>query len=358
MSAFIASIATLDDLHRRVQEALPLRVHPRDVERALAALAATEDLWEAARRSRAPLRVVAAVWAELAEAGLLAASDGSLRLTEHGRRWLRELGIAPGVEHTCPTCEGRSVVDFALAEEARERFRALAEDRPAALQQFDQGFVSVETTLARVSSAQQWGDIDGRDVFVLGDDDLVSLAVALAGRPRRVLAVDIDERLVEFIAEAAAREKLPVEAAVYDLREPLPEAWTRAFDTFFCDPTESLRGLTATLGRGLLALRGPGAAGYFGQTHVESSLEKWARVQRFLLDHAAVVTSLVDEFNQYENWEYVREMRAWAWLPDPQPPAHRWYRSAWYRFELLEIPDVPNESLTGNIFDDEEAATT
>ena len=195
-------------------------------------------------------------------------------------------------------------------------------------------------------------------MFVLGDDDLVSLAVALAGRPRRVVAVDIDERLVDFIAETAAQENLPVEAAVYDLRQPLPEDWVRAFDTFFCDPTESLRGLEATLGRGLLALRGAGGAGYFGQTHVESSLEKWSRVQRFLLDHGAVVTSLIDEFNQYENWDYVRETRGWAWLPDPRPPAHRWYRSAWYRFELLALPDVPNEALEGNIFDDEEAATT
>lgn len=342
----------------RVRHRLPIPVTRPDAERALAALQTTEDPWEALRLSRAPIRFVCALWQELIREGLLRPEDGRLRLADSARAWIRALGIPPAQEFACPRCGGRGV-DLEWLGEVARRFREIARHRPTALQPFDQGYVTEETALARVAFALERGDVEGKEILVVGDDDLVSIALTLAARPLRVVALDVDERIVRFIREVAGAEGLlQLEAHVYDVRDPLPEAWVGGFDTFFTDPTESLQGFRTFVNRGLLALRGAGSAGYFGLTRGESSLVKWARIQRMLLRHNAVLTDIRDGFNVYQNWDYVETMRAWQWLPVRTRPAHLWYRSALFRIELLSPPKLANRPVRGQLFEDEEAATT
>lgn len=347
----------LQQLYERVRASCQVPATVRDVERVVAALLATDDVWEAVRLSSAPMRFVCTVWEQMD--GLLHAADGKIALTEHGRQLAEAAHLAPARDARCDQCEGRGIDYRKLVGEIADRFAAICRNRPRALQEYDQGYVTETTTLARIALAWQRGDLEGKDIIVLGDDDLMSIAAALTGAPRRVLALDIDERIVDFINEVAAREGLRNLTAVrHDLRQPMPADWHRSFDTFLCDPTESFVGFKAFIERGMICLRGVGSAGYFGLTHVESSLDKWARIQRFLLDCGAVITELRDGFNAYVNWDYVQTMRSWQWLPTKATPTTPWYTSALYRIELLRVPEVSNEPLEGNIFDDEEVATT
>jgi predicted methyltransferase len=341
-----------------VRSDAPIPFTPRDAERALAALLATESMWEAVRLSRVPMRFLCAFWSRLQERGLLTVRGSRLFLTEAGRELASHLGVAPAWDGSCSLCEGRGVDPSRLSEEVVERFREVSRSRPEALQVYDQGYVTEETTLARVAFAMARGDLVGKEIIVIGDDDLVSVAAALTGAPSRVLAVDIDDRLIRFIREVARAEGLTMlEASRYDIRDPLPPEWQGRFDTFLCDPTESFSGFRAFLARGLLALRGVGSAGYFGLTHAESSLGKWAQIQRFLLESGAVITDVREDFNSYVTWGYVETMRAWSWLPARVPPDRLWYFSSLYRIELLRPPSVENQCFEGNIFEDEEAAT-
>lgn len=349
----------LTEILDSVRSDAPIPFTPRDAERALAALLATEEMWEAIRLSRVPMRFLCAFWNRLAERGLLAVVDSRLHLTEAGRAFANNLGVTPAQDVSCGACEGRGVDLSNLPGEVIEWFREVSRGRPEALQMYDQGYVTEETTLARVAFALARGDLAGKEIIVIGDDDLVSVAAALTGAPTRVLAVDIDERLIRFIREVARAEGLlSLEAARYDIRDPLPAEWLGKFDTFLCDPTESFSGFCAFIARGLLALRGVGCAGYFGLTHAESSLQKWAQIQRFLLESGAVLTDVRADFNSYVTWGYVESMRAWSWLPVRVRPDRPWYFSTLYRIELLRSPDVENGRLEGNIFEDEEAATT
>ncbi|GGM95286.1 N(4)-bis(aminopropyl)spermidine synthase [Thermus composti] len=342
-----------EDLVQTLQETTGLPVSRRDVERALGALKATEDLWENIRLSRVPLRVLVELWRVLQEKGLLRVEEG-LALTEAGRALAQEAPL-PG-EAFCPACEGRGVLGARLPGRARERFLAWTQRRPPAIQDYDQGYVTPESTLARVALAWAWGDLEAKEILVLGDDDLTGLAAALTGLPKRVVVLDADPRIVRFLEEAARAEGLPLEAHVHDLREPLPETWVHAFHTFFTDPVEGPLGLQAFVGRGLLALKGEGCAGYVGLTHVEASLAKWAQFQRFLLENQAVITELRDGFHLYENWDYIPSMRAWPWLPVKRLPEKPWYTSALIRLELLGTPSLPNEPIQGDL-QDEEATT-
>lgn len=349
----------LIELLEAARKDAPIPFSPRDGERALAAILATDDLWEAVRLSHGPMRFLCAFLNRLVEKGLLEASDGSLRLTEEGRDFVLALGIAPAREAICDACEGRGVDFRKLFCETLERFFAICRNRPDAIQDYDQGYVTEATTLARITFAWQRGDIEGKEIIVLGDDDLMSIAAGLTGAPKSVLALDIDDRLIRFINEVADIEGLTnLKAVQHDLREPMPDEWLGGFDTFLCDPTESFVGFKAFVERGLLCLKGAGSAGYFGLTHIESSLEKWARIQQFLLDNGAVITDLYDDFNGYVNWGYIKEMRSWDWLPTKVVPQKVWYYSAFHRIELLRKPKLENKRLEGNIFEDEEAATT
>lgn len=330
----------------------------RDVERALAALRMTADTWEAIRLSHVPLRLLAGIWRRLISDGYLDTSNGSLELTAAGQELVSNLGVAPAREAHCRFCDGRGTDRYALPMDAAQRFGVICHDRPAPVHDYDQAYVTQATTLARVTFAWQRGDLEGRQILLLGDDDLVGVAAALTGLPARVVVAEIDERLIEFINHVARSKGLNMlEAVHYDLRNPLPDTWLRAFDTFFTDPTESLPGMKVTLERGLLSLRGRGSAGYFGLTHVESSPAKWAHIQSFLLERSTVVTDIRDDFSAYVNWGYMQEMRSWSWLPTDHLPKQPWYYSALNRIEALRKPIITNRRLTRDIYHDDESAT-
>jgi len=331
----------------------------RDGERILAAILSSEDIWRVIDLSDVPMMALCEAIRAMQDAGWVEFTESRIRLTDPGRKLVQESGIAPALELRCGRCGGRGLELGPVAKIA-DRFKEIAKSRPEAIQTYDQGYVTEESTLYRVAFMWARGDLAGKELLVLGDDDLVSLACALTGTPRRVVMLDIDERIVQFVRDVARAEGLEVEALRHDLREPLPEGLVSAFDTFFCDPTESLRGFLAFAGRGISALKGPGAAGYMGLTRREASLSKWRTIQRELLERGAVLTDLRDDFHDYVNWPYIETMRAWGHLPVKRVPGRDepWYRSALIRIELVEPPRVENVHLEGDIFTDPEAATT
>ncbi len=349
----------LAHLAQKVTERTGIPLTPRDGERILAALLASEDIWRIVELSRIPILAVCAGLRVLEEAGWVEGRHGLLRLTPAGERACRELRLAPAQELACPRCAGRGV-EASLLREVAERFGRIAAGRPEARQEYDQGYVTEETTIARIGFMLAHGDLAGKDLLVLGDDDLVSLAAALTGLPRRVAVLDADPRIPSFIAAAAKAEGLAIETYVHDLRLPLPPHLQRVFDTFFCDPTESLRGFLVFAGRGIAALRGPGGAGYLGLTHAEASLAKWRAIQGELLRWGAVLTELRDAFHRYANWPYVETMRSWPHLPVKRRPGllEPWYRSALLRIELVTAAAVDLGPVEGDIFEDDEAGTT
>jgi len=348
----------LGTLAGQVRQVTGLAASMRDMERILAALLASEDIWRIVELAGVPLLVVCAGLHCLAEAGWVETTGSAVRLTQDGEEGCARLRIAPARALACPRCGGRGV-ELGLLRELEAEFHRLVAGRPEASQEFDQGYVTEETTIARVAAMWAKGDLEGKDLLILGDDDLVSLAAALSGLPRRVAVLDADTRITSFITAAADRAGLSVAVHEHDLRRPLPSALRSRFDTFLCDPTESLQGFLLFAGRGLSALRGPGGAGYLGLTHAEASLAKWRAIQRQLLEWGTVITDLHDRFHSYVNWPYVEMMRAWERLPVRRAPGRLepWYRSALLRIELVAEAEVELGPVAGDIFIDHEAAT-
>lgn len=349
----------LQGFAERAASSSRIPVTARDAERLLSAALSSQDIWHILDLSDVPLMAACELMRELHRNGWLEWDEGRVWLTPHGIERCQSLGITPVLELRCRCCQGSGVELGPLADIA-DAFSEMATHRPEALQAYDQGYVNEGSTLCRAAFMWSKGDLAGRDIVVLGDDDLLSLAIALTGAPRRVLALDIDDRIVGFLRQAARERGLALEALQHNLRYPLPEALRGAFDAFVCDPTESLRGFLAFAWRGMSALRGVSSAGYLGLTRREASLTKWRHIQEALLGSGAVITDLRDDFHAYVNWSYFEKMLAWERLPTKRVPEAQeiWYRSALIRLELLETPRYPEQEFEGDLFDDAEAATT
>lgn len=346
------------DLYERVRQKTPVPITERDLERVLVGLLQAESLWDLAGLCDVPLAALPPLLEELQQSGLLERRGDRLTLTPSGKQFIQEQGWTPPAENRCPRCRGRGI---SLEEHPYrgllESFTEITRERPAPRRDFDQGYVTPETTIARVALMRRRGDLDGKRLLVLGDDDLMGLAAALVGTAKRITVLEVDPDLVAFIRGTAERLGLELDVREHDLRDPLPQDLLQAFDTFATDPVESYDGCRLFLGRGLSGLAGVGGAGYFGLTRHEASLAKWHKLQAWILEQGAVITDGLDRFNEYVNWPYWEEMRASRWLGVEAAPQKIWYRSTLFRLELVEPKAYPNEPFAGS-FEDPELATT
>ncbi len=274
------------------------------------------------------------------ERGWIRLEGGQVVLTEQGQALVREWG-AFTEDVRCPHCRGTGYQWGPRLEEAFQKYLEITRSRPSAAAQYDQGFISPEGVMQRVAFLYERGDLLGSYIFVVGDDDLLSLAAALTGLPKGITVIDIDERLIRFINEWAQREGLPVEARVVDVQHALPQDLQGRFDVFVTDPVETLPGIELFLSRGVSALKGEGGVGYFGLTTLEASRKKWYRIQRMLHEMGFVITDIRRQFNVYPQLEgnffsyqeqlpIVRELGV--------PIDHDWYKSSFYRIEAVEPP--------------------
>ncbi|MGI9951222.1 bis-aminopropyl spermidine synthase family protein [Moorellaceae bacterium AZ2] len=346
-----------EEIAHEVQEQTGIQVSGKDVEAVISSLLVTSHFWEAVQRARLPFNVVAAATDLLQRRGWVQfADDGSITFTAAGKDMAARQGIKARRDFNCPACLGRGVTWQGLQGVYR-RFVEITDRRPQPIKEYDQGFVTAETTVSRVALMADRGDLEGKRLLVLGDDDLVSLAAGLSGMPEEVVVLEIDDRLIDFINEVARENNLRVTACRYDFRQKLPGEYVGSFHTFATDPPETIEALEVCLGRGLLSLRGEGCAGYFGLTHAESSLRKWNELQQLLVGKFKVtITDIIDDFNHYVNWEYLLPSLKKS-LPFLRvPPRTNWYRSAMYRIQTLgTVEGLKNEAADCELYVDREA---
>jgi len=259
---------------------------------------------EVGRLAELPVPIVAAVCNELRKRGVVDRAR-PVRLTPAGRAGLALPAAGqPPVSGECPGCGGTGVaIPAGLATLAGELELAAA-GMPAAKLELDQTHCTVDTKLRRVLRMHEAGALAGQRVIVLGDDDLISLAIAAfaalpaaAARPRRLAVVDCDPDLLGYL-RAQAAGGVPVELIDHDLRQPLPAGLAGAFDVACTDPPYTVAGAELFLSRAVSALAaGPGSHVFFsfGARRPEVTLH----VQRLIADLGLTVRSLVPGFNSY-----------------------------------------------------------
>ncbi|WP_347242878.1 bis-aminopropyl spermidine synthase family protein [Thermogutta sp.] len=235
-------------------------------------------------------------------------------------------------------------LDFDVVVGRLEKLRAEA---PRPTTKFFQEPIASSDVVKRVQFLWERGDLFERSILILGDDDLLSLAAGLTGLPKRVVVGEIDPRWVEFIATQAQRNHLPVEVHVYNVADPLPREWRRAFDVFVMDPVETRQGFKAWLSRGLAAIKHPGSV-FFGLTELECPAKYWHEFQRLINEAGLVLTDILRDHSRYENrslqtpeaWRQTRLVRE-APFPLRLEEQCSWYRSSFCRAVTVKTPQPP-----------------
>jgi predicted methyltransferase len=288
----------------KVAEAVGLAEGEAGVRAVLAALARLEPV-SIRRISRAvelPVPIVASVCGELRKRAVVA-EERPAQLTSSGRRLFAagQLGLHAG--SVCPTCAGRgAMLSGELSTVAAELTKA-ARRAPQPRLELDQCHCTVGTKLRRVLALDEADALVGRRILLLGDDDLVSLAISAVVRRfgsdetvPHLAVLDLDDRLLEFLRAELGDARFPVTCLEHDVREPLPVSLAGAFDTVITDPPYTLPGAIVFLSRAAEALDGGGNVLFsFGSRRPGVTFE----LQRTIGAMGFAIRRLVPDFNDY-----------------------------------------------------------
>ncbi|MCS7118682.1 MAG: bis-aminopropyl spermidine synthase family protein [Archaeoglobaceae archaeon] len=323
-------------------------------------LSGERSVYEVIDRQDASLLEFVKAMENLISSGFLEFSKGILRITEKGKEILR--GFI-NLEAHCSFCEGTGYLIDGFYSKILSEFKNICKDRPPAVERFDQGFIDEEGVIRRLEFIHERGDIYGK-FFIVGDDDLFSIAASLTGLPAEIVVIDVDERLVKFINKISKSNDLGISAYVYDVQKKFPEEFYKKFDVFVTDPVETIDGIKLFLSRGVSTLKGVGCAGYFGLTTLEASRRKWYEIEKMILEMGFVITDVRRRFNIYPANE-----KSYSQFEEKLPiykmlgvkTNYNWYTSSFFRIEAVKEPKpiVDGEMIIDeHVYKDEESLAT
>lgn len=259
----------------------------------------TKDL---AYVARLPLPVVAAVRRELEKAGLLARKGGAT-LTEKGKVYVAKvLGVSMAETLVCSACSGKKIRVTEAYGGILEKLEGYSRLRPRPYTWLDQAFATPETSLLRALFMLEEGDVEGRSILFLGDDDLTSVATGLLRAAKKITVVDVDERLTDLIRDISDREELRIECILHDLRDTLPVELRSGYDVVFTDPPYTIQGLRLFVSRGIEALSKKKCRSVY-LAFVHKPPEEMLRLQKAISEMGLVIKELIPRFNRYEGAE-------------------------------------------------------
>jgi predicted methyltransferase len=320
-----------DAVLAEVAAAVGLAEGPAGVRDVILAISRTEPVAVRAvsQLAELPVPIVTAICNELRKRGVVDRSR-PVRLTEAGREVFG--GGQPGLTARCPECGGRGVASPARTAALTVALTAAAQAAPEAKPELDQTHCTVGTKIARVLAMHEAGALAGTRILLLGDDDLVSVAIArftglhgtagrgspathhgavalpaaggqagatgLAGQVRQLTVVDTDQDVLDCIAAQTADSGLDLRLVRHDLRQPLPADLVGGFDVACTDPPYTVAGAELFLSRAVAALA-PGGGQHvffsFGARRPGDML----RTQQLIAGLGLVLRGLTPNFNEY-----------------------------------------------------------
>ncbi len=287
-----------------VSERAQLREGPEGVRKVLREIFRNQKIGtkELAIQTQLPLPVVAAVRRELEKEGVVARNGGAF-LTPMGEKFAqKQLGLVYKHPLICSKCEGRSIRMPSQFAPILTLLRKHLPSRPRPLFWLDQAHGTPETALLRALFMLEKGDLEGRRIIFLGDDDFTSVAVGLLKAAREIAVVDVDHRLLNALQLVSQEEDLHIHCFEHDLRKPLPQQLHHKFDVAFTDPPYTLPGLNLFISRGITALnRRRGASLYLAFAHQPP--RRMLQMQTTLNSMGLAIVEHVPRFNTYEGAE-------------------------------------------------------
>lgn len=350
----------LENIAKQIEKTTGFECYAHCVRKVLSSVLAESDLWKIFDYSDIPLSMASQILKALQEQKLIAFTDSKIKLSSKGMKLIDSLQIEKAKHYICPTCNGKKYPINSSFEALYQKFIQVVQDRPEPIQQYDQGYVTAETSIARLIIADERNNLKDKKIVLLGDDDLMSIAIGLSGLAKEVIVFEADERLIDYINKKCTTLGISnIKAIQFNLKSSIPDEYVGYFDTFLADPPETLAAFKAFIGRGIALLKEAGSAGYFGFTLRDASLRKWQQIQKVLLNEFEVaITDIIYNFNEYVNWDYHDNTPAFEIAPVKTIPEEIWYKSSLYRIETLPGFKGMNEPISMEVLHADEENTT
>ncbi len=198
----------------------------------------------------------------------------------------------------CKECNGKRV-NIDAFENIMETLETIWQNKPKATFYFDQRPVTLKTTLRRVAYLMSNEDIKNKKIIMLGDDDLTSIALALLKLDCEVVAVDADERLIQYINEVAKKYDLNLKGSVYNALNDTSEELKGKFDVLMTDPTPEKIPFTLFMNRAIELTKGEGSIIY--TSIYSSAMKKTLDLQRIITDMNLYITDIIPRFTEYQS---------------------------------------------------------
>ena len=185
----------------------------------------------------------------------------------------------------------------------RPAYEEIAAERQTPKRELDQVYATTDTAVRRARLLLGAGEHQ-RGLVFLGDDDLTSAAVQLAGAGRKVTVLDTDDEVLEVLRRHALAHGWQHDLVHHDLRNPTPRSMKGRFGAVFTDPPYALEGFTLFVSRGIEMLKPDGRLYVcFGQSRRAS--ERGLQKQKILGEAGLLVEAVFEDFNEYRGAESI-----------------------------------------------------
>ncbi len=274
---------------------------------------------------------LAAVRNELVKSGIIEKRNF---LGEKGRDWVRtNLNLIFDYD---PLPENFDSIIRELPEDFSylNNIKSFLENRPTPEFALDQSHADFSTVIKKTLYLLKKGDIEGRRIIFLGDDDVISLAVGLTKLSKEITVLDIDNRVLDFLSQSA--EKLSLNnfnVLSHDLREPCPKNIVNNFDVVVMDPPYTNEGLRLFLKRAREVVKsnisynnknypiiGKKCLLSFGN----KPPEQMQKLQLSILDHGFIINEMIPDFNHYEGASIIGKFSHLYYLQSVMNPNSRY----------------------------------
>jgi S-adenosylmethionine decarboxylase proenzyme len=287
---------------------------------------------------------LAAVRGELVKSGIIEKRNF---LGDKGREWVKKnLNLLFDYD---PLPDGFNNIIKDVPDEFiyLNNLKDLLTNRPVPEFTLDQSHADFSTIVKKVLYLMKKGDLEGRKIIFLGDDDVISLALGMTKLANEITVVDIDNRVLEFISQLA--EKLNLEnfsVLKHDLRESCPNTIMNKYDVVLMDPPYTNEGLRLFLKRAKQVIKstikiddkiypiiGKKCLLSFGN----KPPEEMKKIQSSILDHGFIINEMIPDFNHYEGASIIGKFSHLYYLQSVISPNDK------YNLSFLQNPIYTSE---------------
>jgi len=250
---------------------------------------------------------LAAARGELVKAGIIEKKNF---LGENGRIWIRENLKLKFEYDPLPNIFDSSLTQIPEEFASINQIEEILSTRPEPDFALDQSHAISSTVVKRALYLLKKGDLEGKKIAFLGDDDATSLAVGLLNLTEEITVIDIDPNVIKFLSESANNLSLKnFKVIEHDLREICPTDILNNYDIVVMDPPYTNEGLRLFLKRAKQVLKtsikiegnvhkvfGKKCLLCFGNKPPKAT----QKIQLSILDHGFIIKEMIPYFNLYK----------------------------------------------------------